>query len=80
ESCGKCVPCRAGSRRGLEMARGMVNGRAAGGAAREALDELLEVVAEASLCAFGRLTPGPVRSLLRRLGRQDRRAGDGGEP
>jgi NADH:ubiquinone oxidoreductase subunit F (NADH-binding) len=65
ESCGKCVPCRVGSRRGLEMARGLLDGRGAGGP--ELLDRLLEVVSEASLCAFGRLTPGPVRALLRRL-------------
>jgi NADH:ubiquinone oxidoreductase subunit F (NADH-binding) len=65
ESCGKCVPCRVGSRRGLEMARGLLDGSGAGGP--ELLDRLLEVVSEASLCAFGRLTPGPVRALLRRL-------------
>jgi len=65
ESCGKCVPCRVGSRRGLEMARGLLEGGGTGD--RETLDRLLEVVSEASLCAFGRLTPGPVRALLRRL-------------
>jgi NADH:ubiquinone oxidoreductase subunit F (NADH-binding) len=65
ESCGKCVPCRVGSRRGLEMARDLLDGGGAGGP--ELLDHLLEVVSEASLCAFGRLTPGPVRALLRRL-------------
>lgn len=80
ESCGKCVPCRAGSRRGLEMARGMENGGAAGAEDRQSLEELLEVVSEASLCAFGRLTPGPIRSFLRRLAPPGADPGEGGAP
>jgi NADH:ubiquinone oxidoreductase subunit F (NADH-binding) len=62
ESCGKCVPCRLGSRRALELARGDL------AAARERLDGLLDVVASTSLCAFGQLMPGPVRTLLRGFG------------
>jgi NADH-quinone oxidoreductase subunit F len=65
ESCGKCVPCRLGSRRALELARRM----AAGEAVKEPLERLLEVIAQASLCAFGRNVPRPVAQLLARLAR-----------
>ena len=55
ESCGKCVPCRLGSRRALELARS---------GARERTLELLDVVSAASLCPFGQSIPGPIRKLL----------------
>jgi NADH:ubiquinone oxidoreductase subunit F (NADH-binding) len=55
ESCGKCTPCRVGSRKAVELAR---RGE------RTALLELLDVVAQTSLCPFGQSIPGPVRTLL----------------
>jgi NADH:ubiquinone oxidoreductase subunit F (NADH-binding) len=63
ESCGMCLPCRIGSRRGLELAE-----REAAGLGGEHGGEhaaLLEVLERGSLCAFGRATPRAVRSLLR---------------
>jgi len=60
ESCGKCVPCRLGSRRGHELARRL----AAGEDVRATLERLLDVVSQTSLCAFGRLLPRPVLELL----------------
>ncbi len=63
ESCGACTPCRVGARRGLELAERMpTDGRAA---AVAEMDPLLEVLAVASLCAFGRGLASSVRSLLR---------------
>jgi NADH:ubiquinone oxidoreductase subunit F (NADH-binding) len=59
ESCGKCVPCRIGSQRALERVR---EAPGAGGDSR--LHELLGQIARASLCAFGRRMPLPVRDLL----------------
>ncbi|MCY9783442.1 NAD(P)H-dependent oxidoreductase subunit E [Nocardiopsis sp. EMB25] len=65
ESCGACVPCRVGTRRGLELAERI------GGAAEDVdgvlaeQDRLAEVMAVGSLCAFGRGVPGAVRSLVR---------------
>jgi NADH-quinone oxidoreductase subunit F len=56
ESCGKCVPCRVGSREALALAR-------AGERAR--VHELLEVISAASLCAFGQSIPAPIAKLLR---------------
>jgi NADH-quinone oxidoreductase subunit F len=59
ESCGRCVPCRVGSRRALELA-----GDLEAPAARERLARLLELVATTSLCPFGQRIPGPARGLL----------------
>lgn len=61
ESCGACSPCRVGSRRGLELA-------GAGGPSGEEWARLSRVLAEASLCAFGRRLPAAVRSLARAYG------------
>ncbi|HXX47508.1 MAG TPA: NADH-ubiquinone oxidoreductase-F iron-sulfur binding region domain-containing protein [Myxococcota bacterium] len=58
ESCGKCVPCRVGSREAVELARAN---------AHEPLLELLDVVSAASLCPFGQDLPRPVRTILTRL-------------
>ncbi|MGW5213456.1 NAD(P)H-dependent oxidoreductase subunit E [Streptomyces sp. NPDC004051] len=66
ESCGACSPCRVGSRRGLELAgTGTPPGAEWG--------RLAHVLAEASLCAFGRRIPPAVHSLARVHG--DRLAG-----
>lgn len=55
ESCGKCTPCREGIPRAYKMfAAGTLDG----------LDELLEVVAVASLCGLGQMAPGPIRSAI----------------
>ncbi|WP_326600341.1 NAD(P)H-dependent oxidoreductase subunit E [Streptomyces sp. NBC_01803] len=61
ESCGACSPCRVGSRRGLEIA-------AAGGPPDEDYGRMLRLLAEASLCAFGRRIPPAVRTLARAYG------------
>ncbi|MEX2208358.1 MAG: NADH-ubiquinone oxidoreductase-F iron-sulfur binding region domain-containing protein [Myxococcota bacterium] len=61
ESCGKCVPCRVGSNR----AKGLADARTR--EADTALLPLLDVIADASLCAFGQSIPAPVRTILTRL-------------
>ncbi|MEI7547102.1 MAG: NADH-ubiquinone oxidoreductase-F iron-sulfur binding region domain-containing protein [Actinomycetota bacterium] len=66
ESCGKCTPCRIGSTRGVEL----IDKISAGidwGANLELLEDLCEVMEDASLCAMGGLTPLPVRSALTRF-------------
>jgi NADH:ubiquinone oxidoreductase subunit F (NADH-binding)/NADH:ubiquinone oxidoreductase subunit E len=64
ESCGTCAPCRIGSRRGLELAERIAD-RSATSADRGLHGELLQTMADASLCAFGQSVPQPVRGLLR---------------
>jgi NADH:ubiquinone oxidoreductase subunit F (NADH-binding)/(2Fe-2S) ferredoxin len=64
ESCGKCVPCRIGGQRLLEVLTRITNGEGK----LEDLDEIeriSEFMREGSLCALGQLTPGPVMSSLR---------------
>ncbi|MFI8992565.1 NAD(P)H-dependent oxidoreductase subunit E [Streptomyces sp. NPDC053542] len=68
ESCGACSPCRVGSRRGLELA-------SADAPPGPEWARLSHVLAEASLCAFGRGIPPAVHSLVRAYG--DRLAGWG---
>jgi NADH:ubiquinone oxidoreductase subunit F (NADH-binding) len=58
ESCGKCFPCRIGLTRALEMVE------AAGPVDRAGMEELLETLEVASLCAHGGGMPAPIRSLL----------------
>jgi NADH-quinone oxidoreductase subunit F len=62
ESCGKCVPCSLGTRRCLELAR------EPGAPDRAALERVLGTMERASLCGFGKLTPGPVRELAAAFG------------
>jgi NADH:ubiquinone oxidoreductase subunit F (NADH-binding)/NADH:ubiquinone oxidoreductase subunit E len=58
ESCGKCFPCRVGLQRGLELVS------AEGPVDRALLEELLETLEVASLCAHGGGMPAPIRSLI----------------
>jgi len=64
ESCGKCVPCRVGTRRILEILQRICNGEG-----RESdLDLLENLCAEikvASLCGLGQGAPNPVESTLK---------------
>ena len=64
ESCGKCTPCRIGTRRLLEMLNKITEGRAT----LEDLDKMEELchhIAENSLCALGQTAPNPVLSTLK---------------
>ena len=64
ESCGKCLPCREGLKRMGEILDGITEGKANGGSLA-LLEELAEVVADASLCGLGKTAPNPVLSALR---------------
>ncbi len=64
ESCGKCTPCRIGTRRLLEMLNKITSGKAT----LEDLDKmeaLCHYIQENSLCALGQTAPNPVLSTLR---------------
>ena len=69
ESCGQCVPCRAGTRRQHEIVAQIAQGRGGtggrGGAEERALLlELGQVMADASICGLGQAAGVAVRSLL----------------
>jgi formate dehydrogenase iron-sulfur subunit len=63
ESCGKCTPCRIGAVRGVEVVDRILAGI---DTAKnfELLDDLCQLMTDASLCAMGGLTPIPVISAL----------------
>lgn len=64
ESCGKCVLCREGTYRMLEILERIVEGK---GELRdlELLEELAETVMDGSLCGLGKTAPNPVLTTLR---------------
>lgn len=64
ESCGKCVPCRIGTRRILETLESVSKGRA-DEEELENLKFLSEDVKATSLCGLGQTAPNPVLSTLR---------------
>ncbi len=64
ESCGKCVPCRLGTKSMLEILQTITEGK---GKPEDidALQGLAEVVKVSSLCALGQTAPNPVLTTLR---------------
>ena len=64
ESCGKCVPCRVGATRMLEILERISAGQATL-VDIDLLESLAEDVTEGSLCALGGSAPNPVSSTLR---------------
>jgi len=64
ESCGKCTPCREGTRRQLELLVKISEGRGEP-SDLDLLDELSDTIREASLCGLGQTAPNPVLSTLR---------------
>ena len=64
ESCGKCVPCRIGIDRMLEIVTDIAQGRGRPDHL-QLLEDLGNTVAETSLCALGKTAANPVLSTLR---------------
>ena len=64
ESCGKCAPCREGLRQMLNTLNNICTGKGKEGDI-ELLEEISEVVRDASLCALGTTAPNPVMSTIR---------------
>jgi len=64
ESCGKCVPCRVGTRRMLEMLTRITMGGGKEGDV-ELLAEIGEAVKVGALCGLGQTAPNPVLSTIR---------------
>ncbi|MBU4227299.1 NADH-quinone oxidoreductase subunit NuoF [bacterium] len=64
ESCGKCTPCREGTKRMLEVLTNICEGKGKEGDI-EFLEEIGEVIKDASLCGLGQTAPNPVLTTLR---------------
>ncbi len=64
ESCGKCVPCREGTKQMLKILTDITNGKGKEGDI-ELLEELSHAVKDGALCGLGRTAPNPVLSTIR---------------
>jgi NADH:ubiquinone oxidoreductase subunit F (NADH-binding)/Pyruvate/2-oxoacid:ferredoxin oxidoreductase delta subunit len=64
ESCGKCVPCRVGTKRLLEILERITTGQGREGDI-DLLEKLSSGVKAASLCGLGQTAPNPVLSTIR---------------
>jgi len=66
ESCGKCAPCRIGTRRMLEILEKITEGN---GTLKDIddLERLAVAIREGSLCGLGQTAPNPVLSTLKRF-------------
>jgi NADP-reducing hydrogenase subunit HndC len=64
ESCGKCIPCREGLRMLREILTDICEGRGQEGDI-EAIEDIAEVMRDASLCALGTTAANPALSTLR---------------
>ena len=64
ESCGRCVPCRIGNKRMLEILTDITEGRGTEESLQE-LRELSQTIIDTSLCGLGQTAPNPVLSTLK---------------
>jgi len=64
ESCGKCVPCRLGTKRMLEILERITRGEGKEGDI-ELLEELGHMIKEAAICGLGQTAPNPVLNMIK---------------
>ena len=64
ESCGKCTPCRIGTRRMLEMLEKICDGKGTEEMLVE-LEDLANTIRDTALCGLGQTAPNPILSTLR---------------
>jgi NADP-reducing hydrogenase subunit HndC len=64
ESCGKCVPCRVGSQKMVDMLTGWTQGKQ-NPSDLQVLDELTHAMMLTSICGLGQIVPAPIQSVLR---------------
>lgn len=64
ESCGKCIPCRAGLDKSLHYLNRITHGKGTE-EDLETLDELSRMIRDASLCGLGQTAPNPVLTTMR---------------
>jgi len=71
ESCGKCVPCRIGTKRMLEILEDICAGR---GRAEDldTLQELASAIKDTALCGLGQTAPNPVLTTMKYFGEEYR--------
>jgi NADH:ubiquinone oxidoreductase subunit F (NADH-binding) len=68
ESCGKCVPCRTGSQKMVDLLTRWTHGRVTEAAYRSdlaLLHELSQAMGLTSICGLGQIVPAPILSALK---------------
>jgi NADH:ubiquinone oxidoreductase subunit F (NADH-binding)/NADH:ubiquinone oxidoreductase subunit E len=64
ESCGKCVPCRVGSQKMVDLLTGWTQGQASP-TDLALIDELSDALRLTSICGLGQVVPAPIASVLK---------------
>lgn len=64
ESCGKCVPCRIGTKRMLEILTRLCEGKGEEGDI-EKLEELSRAICDGAMCGLGQTAPNPVLTTIK---------------
>jgi formate dehydrogenase beta subunit len=64
ESCGKCVPCRVGSQKMVDILAGWTQGNASS-VDMALVDELSQALRLTSICGLGQVVPAPIASVLK---------------
>ena len=64
ESCGKCVPCRLGTKQMLDILTDITNGKGKSGD-MDLLMELAEGIKDGSLCGLGQTSPNPILTTIK---------------
>lgn len=64
ESCGKCVPCRVGSQKMVDILTGWTEGKGSQ-ADMELLDDLSQAMSLTSICGLGQVVAAPIGSVIR---------------
>ena len=64
ESCGKCVPCRIGSQKMVEILTAWTKGLA-DASDLALINELSQAMALTSICGLGQIVPAPIGSVLK---------------
>lgn len=68
ESCGKCVPCRMGSQKMVELLTRWTQGSVSSqqfSADLQLLDDLSAAMSQTSICGLGQIVPAPIQSVLK---------------
>jgi NADH:ubiquinone oxidoreductase subunit F (NADH-binding) len=68
ESCGKCVPCRMGSQKMVEILTRWTQGGVSEtqfAADLKLVDDLSTAMSQTSICGLGQIVPAPVQSVLK---------------
>ena len=63
ESCGQCTPCRVGTAKAAQLMESNSWDQAL-------LEDLCQVMADASICGLGQAAPNPIRSVIRFFGHE----------